>query len=61
MINVSSLGGRVAFPAGGLYSASKFALESLSDVMRMELGVFNWKRFYKIDQVAEDWKRLSRK
>ncbi len=43
IINVSSLGGRVAFPAGGMYSASKFALEALSDVLRMELGAFNIK------------------
>ncbi|HEY9829154.1 MAG TPA: SDR family oxidoreductase [Stenomitos sp.] len=43
IINVSSLGGRVAFPAGGMYSPSKFALEALSDVMRMELGAFNIK------------------
>lgn len=43
IINVSSLGGRVPFPAGGMYSPSKFALEALSDVMRMELGVFNIK------------------
>ena len=43
IINVSSLGGRLAFPAGGMYSASKFALEALSDVLRMELGAFNIK------------------
>lgn len=43
IVNVSSLGGRVAFPAGGLYSPSKFALEALSDVMRMELEAFNIK------------------
>lgn len=41
IINVSSLGGRLAFPIGGLYSASKFALEALSDVLRMELQPFN--------------------
>ncbi len=43
IINVSSLGGRLAFPAGGMYSASKFALEALSDVLRMELDAFNIK------------------
>jgi short-subunit dehydrogenase len=41
IINVSSLGGRIAFPFGGLYSASKFALESLSDSLRRELAPFN--------------------
>ena len=41
IINISSLGGRMAFPAGGLYSASKFALEAMSDVLRMELKGFN--------------------
>ncbi len=43
IINVSSLGGRLAFPAGGMYSASKFALEALTDVLRMELGAFKIK------------------
>lgn len=43
MINISSLGGRMAFPFGGLYSASKFALEALSDTLRMELEPFNIK------------------
>lgn len=41
IVNISSLGGRMAFPAGGLYSCSKFALEALSDVLRMELKGFN--------------------
>ena len=41
IINVSSLGGRMPFPAAGMYSCSKFALEALSDVLRMELKAFN--------------------
>ncbi len=41
IVMISSLGGRMAFPFGGMYSASKFALESLSDVLRMELEPFN--------------------
>lgn len=41
IINVSSLAGRIPFPAAGMYSCSKFALEALSDVLRMELKAFN--------------------
>lgn len=40
IINISSLGGRIPFPAAGMYSCSKFALEALSDVLRMELKAF---------------------
>jgi short-subunit dehydrogenase len=43
IINISSLGGRMAFPFGGMYSASKFALEALSDTLRMELEPFKIK------------------
>jgi NAD(P)-dependent dehydrogenase (short-subunit alcohol dehydrogenase family) len=37
IVNMSSIGGRVALPLYGPYSASKFALEALSDSLRREL------------------------
>jgi NAD(P)-dependent dehydrogenase (short-subunit alcohol dehydrogenase family) len=40
IINVSSLGGLVGLPFQGLYSASKFALEGMSEVLRMEVKPF---------------------
>ncbi|MBX7081581.1 MAG: SDR family oxidoreductase [Nannocystaceae bacterium] len=38
IINVSSLGGRVVLPMYGAYNATKFALEALSDALRLELA-----------------------
>lgn len=40
IINVSSVGGKIAFPLGGWYHASKFALEGLSDALRNEVQAF---------------------
>lgn len=37
IVNVTSIGGRVAQPFTGPYIASKFALEGLNDVLRLEL------------------------
>jgi NAD(P)-dependent dehydrogenase (short-subunit alcohol dehydrogenase family) len=37
IVNVSSIGGRVAAPLLGAYNASKFALEAISDSLRREL------------------------
>jgi NAD(P)-dependent dehydrogenase (short-subunit alcohol dehydrogenase family) len=40
IINVSSVNGRISLPALGPYGASKFALEALSDSLRIELAPF---------------------
>lgn len=37
IVNVSSMNGTMALPMVGAYSASKFALEALSDTLRVEL------------------------
>ncbi|MGE4566425.1 MAG: SDR family oxidoreductase [Acidimicrobiales bacterium] len=38
VINVSSIAGRVGVPYTGAYSASKFALEALSESLKLEVG-----------------------
>src|SRR5207245_7208823 len=40
MVNVGSMGGRLTFPGGGHYHATKHALEALSDALRFEVGGF---------------------
>ena len=40
IVNVSSMGGRLTFPGGGAYHATKYAVEALSDALRMEVGRF---------------------
>ena len=40
VVNMSSIGGRVALPLLGPYAASKFALEAVSDALRRELRPF---------------------
>jgi short-subunit dehydrogenase len=40
IVNISSVGGKVAGPLGGWYHASKLALEGLSDSLRNEVRAF---------------------
>ncbi|HVT22963.1 MAG TPA: oxidoreductase [Mycobacteriales bacterium] len=43
IINISSIGGRIYEPLGGWYHATKFAVEGLSDSLRLELKPFGVK------------------
>lgn len=43
IINMSSVGGRVYFPLGAWYHASKHAIEGFSDSLRLELQEYNIK------------------
>ena len=40
IINISSIGGKIYEPLGGWYHSTKFAVEGLSDSLRMELAPF---------------------
>lgn len=40
IINISSVAGKIAAPMSGWYSASKFAMEGLSDSLRNEVNTF---------------------
>lgn len=40
IVNVSSMGGRLTFPGGGLYHATKYSVEALSDALRFEVRGF---------------------
>jgi short-subunit dehydrogenase len=43
IINVSSVGGRITLPFFGAYNATKYAVESISDALRVELHSFGIK------------------
>ena len=40
IVNISSIGGTLVFPGGGIYHATKYAVEALSDALRFELKGF---------------------
>ncbi|MGN0485094.1 MAG: oxidoreductase [Lachnospiraceae bacterium] len=41
IINISSMGGRFTSPYGGWYHSTKYAVESISDALRMEVKPWN--------------------
>lgn len=40
IVNMSSMGGRIVFPLGGYYHASKYAVEAITDALRFEAAPF---------------------
>jgi short-subunit dehydrogenase len=40
IVNLSSMGGKLVFPGGGFYHASKYAVEAISDALRYEVKGF---------------------
>jgi NAD(P)-dependent dehydrogenase (short-subunit alcohol dehydrogenase family) len=40
IVNVSSMGGKLTFPGGGIYHATKHAVEAICDAMRFEVAGF---------------------
>jgi NAD(P)-dependent dehydrogenase (short-subunit alcohol dehydrogenase family) len=40
IVNISSIGGKLVFPGGGVYHATKHAVEAISDALRFEVAGF---------------------
>jgi NAD(P)-dependent dehydrogenase (short-subunit alcohol dehydrogenase family) len=40
IVNISSMGGRMTLPGGGVYHATKYAVEAISDALRFEVRGF---------------------
>ncbi len=40
IVNIGSMGGRLTFPGGGLYHATKYSVEAISDALRFEVKGF---------------------
>jgi len=40
IVNIGSMGGRLTLPGGGMYHATKYALEAISDALRFEVRGF---------------------
>ncbi len=40
VVNIGSMGGRLTFPGGGFYHATKYSLEAISDALRFEVRGF---------------------
>jgi NADP-dependent 3-hydroxy acid dehydrogenase YdfG len=40
IVNIGSMGGRLTFPGGGYYHATKYAIEAISDALRFEVRGF---------------------
>ncbi|GGO95466.1 SDR family oxidoreductase [Stakelama pacifica] len=56
IVNISSMGGRVAFPLGTLYHASKYAVEGFSEALSYEVAPFGVRiKLVEPGQIATDF------
>ena len=65
IVNLSSMGGKLVFPGGGAYHATKYAVEALSDALRFEVSGFgvrvvDHRAGPDHDQLRRDGRRLAR-
>ena len=61
IVNVSSVGGKLGEPFGSWYHATKFALEGLSDSLRMELRQFGIHVVViQPGAIISEWNRIAR-
>jgi short-subunit dehydrogenase len=61
IINISSIGGKLGEPHGAWYHATKFAVEGLSDSLRMELRQFGIHVVViEPGAIITEWNRISR-
>ena len=62
IINISSIGGSIGEPHGAWYHATKFAVEGLSDSLRMELKQFGIDvMIIKPGAILTEWNGIARK
>jgi NAD(P)-dependent dehydrogenase (short-subunit alcohol dehydrogenase family) len=61
IVNVSSIGGEIGEPFGSWYHATKFAVEGLSDSLRMELRQFGIKVVViQPGAIISEWNQIAR-
>jgi NAD(P)-dependent dehydrogenase (short-subunit alcohol dehydrogenase family) len=61
IVNISSIGGKIHEPMGAWYHATKFAVEGLSDCLRMELSPFGIDvAVVEPGAIKTEWSRIAR-
>ena len=62
IVNIGSMAGRIWFPVGGWYHATKYALEALSDALRVETRPFGLSvSLIQPGVIRSEWAAIARK
>jgi len=60
IVNISSMGGKLVTPLGGWYHASKYAVEALSDALRIETSQFGIRTVVvEPGSIRTEWGRIA--